>query len=29
MESLYKICYRHKGESLEIFKYESDDWVPI
>lgn len=26
---LYKICYQHKGESLEIFKYESDDWVPI
>lgn len=26
---LYKIRYRHEGESLEIFKYESDDWVPI
>lgn len=26
---LYKIHYRYEGESLEIFKYESDDWVPI
>lgn len=26
---LYKIRYRHEGESLEIFKFESNDWVPI
>lgn len=25
---LYKIRYRHEGESLEIFKFESNDWVP-
>ena len=26
---LYKICYRHEGDSLKIFKHESDDWVLI